>query len=509
MVGKLELRPDLSILEPACGDGAFVEALVGTNLSLDIFCLDKNPTAIKTVREKYRDSAKALCVDTILEPLRDALKSSAFPQTFDRIIGNPPYGGWLDYQTRSELKRKFPGFHVRETYSLFLLKCLNLLKQDGMLSFIIPDTFLTVASHRSLRELLLQRTEILEILTLPSKLFPGVAFGYSNLCIITLKLPKGAPKSNHETRLLSISTTDELESLTKSGETGRSATRIRQKALLEQPNMQMWASHESELDKIFKSTHLTLGAVAECKTGIYTGDNKQFIHSIEGVATRGDYYQVIPEDFVCDRSLSEIEKYSGLSGLPSWLPIVKGGSHRFTQALSWAINWSEEAINFYKTNQKARFQNSQYYFREGIGVPMVTSRRINAFLTEKRVFDQSVVGIFPKDEKWLYPLLVILNSRLATRLLKGVINPTANNSANYLKRLPLPEVSSEELSDLESLGRLIITNRHNGLPTDTEEEKAHELVETYYRREPKPTTRDTLLAQSRPNDYTPMFPCLT
>ena len=139
---------------------------------------------------------------------------------------------------------------------------------------------------------------------------------------------------------------------------------------------------------------------------------------------------------------------------------------------------------------------------------MVTSKRINAFLTERRVFDQSVVGIFPMQRAWLFPLLVILNSPLATKLIKEGINPTANNSANYLKRLPLPILTSSELRYLGSLGRLISMKRRRGLPTDTEEQEAGDTVAKFYQRVNPPTTQDTWSAPLVSSEHTPMFPCL-
>ena len=63
---------------------------------------------------------------------------------------------------------------------------------------------------------------------------------------------------------------------------------------------------------------------------------------------------------------------------------MKGGSHRFIQKTSWVLDWSNSALSFYRNDAKARFQNSDFYFREGIGVPMVTSTRINAFLLQSR-----------------------------------------------------------------------------------------------------------------------------
>src|SRR5437867_1332175 len=72
MIGSLALRDGLSVLEPASGDGAFVEALLETGLVLKISCLDKNAGAIEGLRRKFNGRILTLCVDTILDSLTGA-----------------------------------------------------------------------------------------------------------------------------------------------------------------------------------------------------------------------------------------------------------------------------------------------------------------------------------------------------------------------------------------------------------------------------------------------------
>ena len=509
-MSRLSLADGLSVLEPASGDGAFVEALRATNFDLTIWCLDKDKAALDRLQEKLGETVHVQQADTILSQLRGAsgiLAGHGFPEKFDRVVGNPPYGGWLDYATRAALKKAFPNFHVRETYALFILRCFEMLNAGGILSFIVPDTFLTVGVHRPLREILLKSSEVLEVVTLPSKLFPGVAFGYSGLCIITLRKPIGGPAPEHSFRLISVNVSEELTALADGAEAG-TAVSVLQRQILQHSDMRIWASAEPELESVLHSAKLRLGDVADCKTGIYTGDNRRFIRSIAGTSVRGEYYGSLPLSDICARSLSEYEKANGIAEAPVWIPIVKGGSHRFVQKTSWVMDWSQSAISFYRGNSKARFQNSDFYFRDGIGLPMVTSTRINAFLIEKRVFDQSVVGVFPKRPEWLWPLLVLLNSSFATRLLKEGINPTANNSANYLKKLPLPALTHEELRSLGAMGRLIVRKRRAGLDTQEDEQFTNEKVEEFYRRG-NPATTQGIWLNSHPSDAdTPLFPCL-
>jgi restriction endonuclease S subunit len=140
------------------------------------------------------------------------------------------------------------------------------------------------------------------------------------------------------------------------------------------------------------------------------------------------------------------------------VPILRGGAASFVRPTHWYVDWSIEAVREYRRPGKnpARFQNAQFYFRNGIGVPMVSSGRLTAAILENRLFDQGIVGVFPKDSALLRFLLGFLNTELATKLLRQ-INPTANNSANYLKRLPIIIPSGAELDNIDRLVEQAIT----------------------------------------------------
>ena len=127
------------------------------------------------------------------------------------------------------------------------------------------------------------------------------------------------------------------------------------------------------------------------------------------------------------------------------------------------MNWSKEAVLHYKKDKKARFQNPQYYFRFGIGVPMISSSSITASLIKNKLFDQSIVGIFPKDESLTYYLLAFFNSPTCNKLIR-TINPSANNPANYIKKIPFiaPTDGQKELinSTVQSILESIAIQGH-------------------------------------------------
>ena len=163
--------------------------------------------------------------------------------------------------------------------------------------------------------------------------------------------------------------------------------------------------------------------------------------------------------------LSNVETDEIDSGIKNdnkiYVPIIKGaGKDHYIKQTHLYIDWGEKAVKNYRTDKKARFQNSKYYFKEGIGVNMVKTSRLHAYLLESRIFDQSVVGVFPFDKKYTYYLLAFLNSSVATKIIK-IINPSANNSAKYIEKLPFLRPSDEILEEINFYVEEVIDGMKN------------------------------------------------
>ena len=193
--------------------------------------------------------------------------------------------------------------------------------------------------------------------------------------------------------------------------------------------------------------------MADVVTGFYTGDNLRFIKAANKDVKGAKNYAVIDQSQVFD--------CNSLYGIPNvkegYVPYIKSTSKRryVRQQDEWFVQWDKKTIEFYNKNKKSRFQNSSFYFKTGIGIPMVKSSTIRAFLMKDRVFDQSIVGIFPKDTSKLYYLLALMNSNTINDLVHA-INPSANNSANYIKQLPYIEPSEEKLIQINNIVQEII-----------------------------------------------------
>lgn len=97
------------------------------------------------------------------EVFQHSQKKSDFDKGgFDIVIGNPPYISTkgIDAENKKQLEKNF-GF-ADDAYNHFFFKAIQLLKENGILTFITSKTYWTIQTKKNLRELLLKNT-ILQI----------------------------------------------------------------------------------------------------------------------------------------------------------------------------------------------------------------------------------------------------------------------------------------------------------------------------------------------------------
>ncbi len=454
MVNKLNIENNDVILEPSAGTGMFIDELIKENKNIKIEAIDINDEAISILSEKYKNVNNLAIrkTDTLLDEKLDYI--SFTNGYYTKIIGNPPYGAWQDYKKRDLLKKRYNGQYVKETYTLFLYRCISLLKNNGRLSFIIPDTYLFLNMHSKLRKFLLTNTKIEEILIFPSKFFPRVSFGYSNLSIITLqKVKKDCALKNNIRIVKGFSSSKEFYNILNNQNVEKfEIFNINQKEILEQPQSRVLLTKNND-SKVLLNNNLKIGDIADVVTGFYCGDNKKFLR-VANTSVKGEKnYEKI--------NMNKVYNCYSVSGIDNvnegYIPYIKSASKNkyVRNKVEWYVRWDSDTVKFYNNDKKARFQNSKFYFKEGIAIPMVKSSIINATLMKNNVFDQSIVGIFPKDSSRMYYLLAVMNSDVVNNLIH-IINPTANNSANYVKQIPYIEPENAMLENINEKVKMII-----------------------------------------------------
>ena len=434
MVGLLQCNDYTTVLEPCAGEGAFIDEILNKDLSPSIKAYELNDISAGKLYEKYNDISNIM-----IEKEDFLLLLPMFEKKFDRVIANPPYGAYQSPERRKQLKRDFPKIYAKETYGLFLARSMEMLNGRGQLVFIIPDTYLTLHMHEGLRKLILANYKIESITLFSSNFFPDVNFGYAGLSIISIVNEK--PDKNYKFPVYNgLKRVSDLLELLTSKKKEYEVCKLSYQQLKKNPSCAFFLSSNNWVISAINSEAPRVGDICSVVTGFYSGNDAKYLRRSASVKRGVKKYAIVNINEICSDDLSTNPPLNGITEPSHWVPIVKGGNKRFYKPSEWYMDWSKNAIYDYRvTNKKrARFQNPQFYFRQGIAAPMVSSSSITASLIDGRLFDQSIVGIFPHNNctNFTYYLLGFFNSKVCNEFIR-TINASTNNSANYIKKIPL------------------------------------------------------------------------
>ena len=143
MCGYIDNRKKHTVLEPSCGHGALLEHI---STKHDVTAVDINKNYIAHCKGAYPN------VNYVAQNFIDFETQDRY----DYIVGNPPYVKVqnLSVATRRRLRKAYPAFLRGNTnlYVYFVLKCLDLLKDDDVLVFVCPNGFLHSKSLRAFKD---------------------------------------------------------------------------------------------------------------------------------------------------------------------------------------------------------------------------------------------------------------------------------------------------------------------------------------------------------------------
>ncbi|SVC21927.1 uncharacterized protein METZ01_LOCUS274781, partial [marine metagenome] len=165
-VNDLDFSKNQLILDPACGSGSF---LFNSNASSNqIFGVDNDPIAIMIAKFNYfikfpnGNYPNIFCDDFFNWYLKNK------HLLFDYLIGNPPYGANLNL-------KNINSSHVisGESFSYFIEFGFTLLKDVGIMRYLLPESILNVKKHYDIRKFILNNTNLNKIKKYQTK-FAGV-----------------------------------------------------------------------------------------------------------------------------------------------------------------------------------------------------------------------------------------------------------------------------------------------------------------------------------------------
>ena len=144
------------ILEPSCGNGAFFEYMPESiRQNSQITGVEYDILTSKLVKNIYPD----------IEVINDGLQNIDFgAKKYDLIIGNPPYS---DEKMTDDFMPDLNGYTI---HHYFTAKCMRLLKDDGILAFVLPSFYMDIPRSNT-RHIIDNESVVIDVLRLPENLF--------------------------------------------------------------------------------------------------------------------------------------------------------------------------------------------------------------------------------------------------------------------------------------------------------------------------------------------------
>jgi len=188
-VADLPKQGKIRVLDPACGDGALLDALLkrlpdADTKRLEVIGYDTNPEALRICSHKLGQNFPGLHaqlekIDFVEHVLNQQSQSDLFSvaeatEPFHLVIANPPYvrNQIMGAEQTRQLAQGFGLTGRIDLYYPFLLGISQVLAENGVAGVITSNRFMTTKSGQAVRRTLLSRFHILHVWDLgDTKLF--------------------------------------------------------------------------------------------------------------------------------------------------------------------------------------------------------------------------------------------------------------------------------------------------------------------------------------------------
>jgi type I restriction-modification system DNA methylase subunit len=401
-------------LDPCCGTGQFLLHAQRTyNLDFgNIYGFDIDPIAINISRfnlirqNNYRNTKLNIFVMDSIVDLADGTLNNHTNDLigkFDVIATNPPYGAFSG--NRAAISQQYLSTSG-EMFSYFIEKCIKLSKKSARLAFILPESFLKVATHKDIRKIILDKCS-LDLITELGRPFPGVMSKIVQVNLIN-------DTNGKQVRVL-------LENKTHPIFVKKSNFKLSPNLIFEYTNSEL---DNILLKKIYSAPHEKIGSKSEWGLGIVTGNNSAFIKDSE---------------------------------FKNWRPVLTGKELKPYSILpekKW-LDFRPESFQQYPNNNI--FERPEKLFYKFVSKSLVFS-----YDDKQRISLNSANVLIPNlDHMSIKASLAFLNSKVFKYIFKKKFGTFKILKGNLLE-LPFPILSKEKAMEIEKLVDLIIKRDEAG-----------------------------------------------
>jgi len=179
------LHPYLSssknVLEPSCGSCEYISVINQNYPSLSITGIEYNKNIYESIKHLTNEKINIVYFDYLQYDSREK---------YDIIIGNPPFYVMRKKNVNKKYHSYFDG--RPNIFILFIIKSLELLSVNGILSFVLPKNFLNCLYYNKTRKYIYTHFQILHIIDCSDDKYLD-----TEQDTIILVIQKSSTKNNH------------------------------------------------------------------------------------------------------------------------------------------------------------------------------------------------------------------------------------------------------------------------------------------------------------------------
>lgn len=404
LVENLQIQRDKTIIDPCCGTGNFLLQL-SNNIKLEqIFGNDIDEMSVKITRLNLFLKYNPKNIDVLYSNITQKNILYDDEKKYNYIIGNPPWGAEFSEKEKTKLRKIFSsavGKNI-ESYDVFIEKSLNSLNNDGVLAFVLPEAILNVKTHKPIREIIKNKSE-LKYLEFLGNTFDGV---HCPSIIMQLQL---------STKNMSCLNAHIVE------KNRHYIIKAKREIKPEQFNFNCDDEEYNLIKKIFEGENFYLKNNAEFALGIVTGNNKELIST-----TKTKENEVI----------------------------IKG-----SDIIKYGINLPENYIIFTPSNFQQVAPEKIYRADEKLFYRFIGNKLVFAYDNQQRLSLNSCNILIPKIDGYdIKYIMAVLNSSVAQFIFNKMYN-SIKVLRSHIENIPIPKCENQ--SEIISLVDKLIENPHD------------------------------------------------
>ncbi|MBD1853921.1 BREX-1 system adenine-specific DNA-methyltransferase PglX [Cyanobacteria bacterium FACHB-502] len=338
------------------------------------------------------------------------------------VVANPPYMGGRGMNGRlgAWIKDNYAD-SKSDLFAVFIERNLELAQHRGMVSMITMQSWMFLSAFEKLRLHLLNYKTILSMVHIGARGFDSIGGEVVSTTAFVLENAHHEALKGQYLRLVDGQSEAEKDSALKQAIVNPNCGwfyRASSADFTKIPGspISYWLS--TRFVEIFRNPKVSEYSIAESSQCL-TGNNDKYLRFVWEI----------------DRNKFGYQK--------KWLSYAKGGPFRkWYGNLNNVINWSDEAIEHYRTSKVPRIIPEYIWYKPGITWGFITTTLPSfRLLPEAAVFDVGGSSIFFKDDSDINYFLGLFNTNLALKIVSA-FNPTINFQLKDIRNIPTLDLNS-------------------------------------------------------------------